>query len=159
MGRQSPILHYFNHSFFKKWANPGIFFIYFRPFKHTFQFLKNGPNPASFCLFSFFSQYNDKYSANLTKNEIKAQMVCLGFEPGGGRMVGADGSTELWRYPITHYISHYNFYNKCVKSPSSRQCRDSNSQRLELSILPQPLHHGFLQSNFKRIKIVNFIEI
>ena len=34
--------------------------------------LKNGPNPASFCLFSFFSQYNDKYSTNLTINEIKA---------------------------------------------------------------------------------------
>ena len=24
-------------------------------------FLKNGPNPASFCLFSSFSQHNDKY--------------------------------------------------------------------------------------------------
>ena len=35
-------------------------------------FLKNGPTPASFCLFSFFSQYNDKYSTNLTINEIKA---------------------------------------------------------------------------------------
>ena len=35
-------------------------------------FLKNGPNPASFGLFSFFSQYNDNYSTNLTVNEIKA---------------------------------------------------------------------------------------
>ena len=35
-------------------------------------FFLNGPNPASFCLFSFFSQYNDKYSTNLTINEIKA---------------------------------------------------------------------------------------
>ena len=43
--------------------------------------LKNGPNPASFCLFLFFSQYNDNYSTNLTINDIKAQMVCLGFEP------------------------------------------------------------------------------
>ena len=35
-------------------------------------FLKNGPNPAPFCLFSFFSHYNDKYSPNLTINEIKS---------------------------------------------------------------------------------------
>ena len=41
-------------------------------------FFLNGPNPASFCLFSFFS--HDKCSTNTT-NE-KAQMVCLGFEPG-----------------------------------------------------------------------------
>ena len=26
--------------FLKKWANPGLFFIYFCPFKHTTQFLK-----------------------------------------------------------------------------------------------------------------------
>ena len=35
-------------------------------------FFLNWPNPASFCLFSFFSQYNDKYITNLTINEIKA---------------------------------------------------------------------------------------
>ena len=28
--------------------------------------LINGPNPASFCLFSFFSQCKDKYSTNFT---------------------------------------------------------------------------------------------
>ena len=33
--------------------------------KKIFLFL-NGPNPASFCLFSFFSR--DKYSTNLTTN-------------------------------------------------------------------------------------------
>ena len=26
-------------------------------------------------------------------------MVCLGFEPGAARMVGADETTELWRPP------------------------------------------------------------
>ena len=41
-------------------------------------FFLNGPNPASFCLFSLFS--HDKYSTN-TVNE-KAQMACLGLELG-----------------------------------------------------------------------------
>ena len=39
---------------------------------------KNGPNPASFCLFLLFS--HDKYSTN-TINE-KVLMACLGLEPG-----------------------------------------------------------------------------
>ena len=62
-------------------------------------FKKSGPNPASFCLFSFFLQ--DKYSATLTLND-KAKMLCLGLEPTlGGRMVGADnplsyGVTPWW---------------------------------------------------------------
>ena len=38
-----------------------------------------GPNLASYCLFSSFSQYNDKYSTNF--DYIKAQMVCMGFKP------------------------------------------------------------------------------
>ena len=38
----------------------------------------NGPNPAYFCLFSFFS--HNKYSTNTIIQ--KAQVVCLGLEPG-----------------------------------------------------------------------------
>ena len=57
---------------------------------------KNGPNPVSFCLFSFFS--HDKYSTN-TINEKSVDGV-LGTRTRGGRMVGADESTELWRHPI-----------------------------------------------------------
>ena len=60
---------------------------------------KNGPNPASFCLFSFFSQHNDNYSTNLTINEIKAQMVCLGFEPGAA---GWKAQTDPLSYGGTH---------------------------------------------------------
>ena len=52
-----------------------------------FFFFLNGPNPAYFCLFSLFIQ--DKYSTNLTLND-KALIMCLGLEPGRGRMVGAD---------------------------------------------------------------------
>jgi len=36
-------------------------------------YLINGPNPASFCLFSFFSQ--DKYSTNLTVNDKNVDSV------------------------------------------------------------------------------------
>ena len=55
-------------------------------------FLKNEPNPPSFCLFSFFS--HDKYSTNLTINDESIDGVL-----GTQRTVGADKSTELWRYP------------------------------------------------------------
>ena len=57
-------------------------------------FLKYGPNPASFSLFSSFSQPNDKYSTKF--DYIKALMACLGFEPG---TAGAGESSELWRAP------------------------------------------------------------
>ena len=39
-----------------------------------------GPNPASFYLFSSFSQHNDKYGTKL--DYLKTYMVWLGFEPG-----------------------------------------------------------------------------
>ena len=57
-------------------------------------FIKNGPNPASFGLFSFFSP--DKCSTN-TINDKSVDGV-LGTRTRGGRMVGADESTELWYY-------------------------------------------------------------
>ena len=59
-------------------------------------FYKNGPNPASFCLFSFFS--HGKYSTNLTINDRSIDGV-LGTQTWGGRIVGADESPELWRQP------------------------------------------------------------
>ena len=52
-----------------------------------------------FCLFSFFSQYKDKYSTNLTKDDKSIDGV-LGSQTWGGRMDGADESTELWRHPV-----------------------------------------------------------
>ena len=63
-------------------------------------FLKNGPNPASFCLFLFFfSHCKEKYSTNLTINYKSIDGV-LGTQTRGSRMVGTDESTELWRHPI-----------------------------------------------------------
>ena len=72
--------------FVSKWAYYGLFF-------------KNKwAKPASFCLFSFFSQYKDKYSTNLTI--IYKNIDCvLGSQTRGSRMEGTDESTELWRHP------------------------------------------------------------
>ena len=62
------------NSFFKKWANP--------------------------CLFLFILFFShDKYSTNLTIND-KSIDGMLGTQTRGGRMVGEDESTELWRHPI-----------------------------------------------------------
>ena len=57
----------------------------------------NEPNPASFCLFSFFS--HDKYSTNLTLSDTSIDEV-LGTRTRDGRMVGSEESIELWRHPI-----------------------------------------------------------
>ena len=54
--------------------------------------------PICFCLFSFFS--HDNYSTNLTINGKSIDGV-LGTRTWGGRMVGADESTELMRHPPT----------------------------------------------------------
>ena len=66
--------------------------------------LKNGPNPASFGLFLIFS--HDKYSTN-TINDLSVDGV-LWTQTQGGRMVGTDKSTELWRHPkITHFLKTF----------------------------------------------------
>ena len=76
-------------------------------------FLKNGPNPATFCIFSFFS--HDKYSRNLTINDKSIDGV-LGIQTGGGSMVGADKSTELWRHPYNLSFNSTELYSfKSVK--------------------------------------------
>ena len=59
----------------------------------------NGPNPASFCLFSFFS--HDKYSTTLTIDNKSIDGV-LGTRTWGSRMIGTDKSTELWWHPKEH---------------------------------------------------------
>ena len=69
---QIPNLHFYSHVLFK--------------------FAK----PASFCLFSFFS--HDKYCKDLTLNDKSIDGV-LWTRTQGGRMVGADESTDLWQHP------------------------------------------------------------
>ena len=63
-------------TFFKKWAKPGLFLVYF----HS------------------FSQHKDKYSTNFTINDKSIDGV-LGSRTRGGMMEGADESTELWQHP------------------------------------------------------------
>ena len=55
--------------------------------------LKNGPIPASFCLFSSFQNF-----IILNNIDISIDGV-LGIRTQGGRMVCADESTELQRHP------------------------------------------------------------
>ena len=68
-------------------------------FKSSFKitkdsFFKNGPIPASFCLFSFFFHYNFN-NTNLKKFRWIAWD--LNPRPQDRRMVGTDETTELWR--------------------------------------------------------------
>ena len=70
--------------FLKNWANPFLLFF------------KYGPNPASFCLYSSFSQYNDKYSAIFDG--------VLGTRTRDHMMVGKDKYTE----PQTSFLFIFN---------------------------------------------------
>ena len=66
-------------------------------------FLKKWAKPGLFLFISFFS--HDKYSTNLTINDKSIDGV-LGTRTRGGRMVGADESTELWRHPNYMNVDH-----------------------------------------------------
>ena len=64
-----------------------------------FHWIKNmEPNPASFCLFSSFSQYIDRYT-----RKFWLYNGVLGIRTRDRSTVGADESTELWRHP--HWIT------------------------------------------------------
>ena len=62
-----------------------------------------GQTRPLFCLFSSFSQHNDNIVQILT---IKSVDGVLGTRTRGGRMVGADESTELQRHPITYTLRY-----------------------------------------------------
>ena len=64
-------------------------------------------------IFILFSDSKDKYSTNLTINDKSIDGVL-----GGGRMEGADESTELWRHPlnVVLYIDLTNQANEKAKS-------------------------------------------
>ena len=55
--------------------------------RHTF--LKNGPIPASFCLFCSFI-------VTISIQNEKSVDGVLGIQTWGHSMVGADETTELW---------------------------------------------------------------
>ena len=68
-----------------------------------------GQAQSRFCLFSFFS-----HEKMLHKFDYKWKSVygVLGTQTQGGRMVGSDKSTKLWRHPrkqelVFHFKSVY----------------------------------------------------
>ena len=65
----------------------------------------NGPQAASFCLFSSFCRSNDKYS---TIEYGKGLDGVLGIWTQNHRMEGADESTELWLPPIYYDCCFWN---------------------------------------------------
>ena len=65
--------------------------------------VKKWAKPGLFLFILFFSL--DKYSTNLIINDKSLDGV-LGTRTRGGRMVGADESTELWRQPLV-YCLHF----------------------------------------------------
>ena len=74
-----------------------------RVMKQLYNFFKKWAKPGLFLFISFFS--HDKYSTNLTINDKSIDGV-LGTRTRGGRMVGADESTELWRHPNFMNVDH-----------------------------------------------------
>ena len=68
-----------------------------------FILFKNGPIPASFCLFSSFSHYNFNYS------NWKSLGGVLGIRTQDCRMVGTDKTKEIW--PLYFILSLW----MCVK--------------------------------------------
>ena len=61
-------------------------------------FLQNGPIPASFCLFSFFS-------CTISIQIEKSLDGVLRIRTLGRRMVGEDKTMELWRPPIVEIVT------------------------------------------------------
>ena len=84
----------------------------------------NGSNPASFCFFSFFPHCKAKYSTTVTLNYVRLDEV-LGTRTRGGRMEGANESTE----PCWH--------------PKTRECFLTSISRTVLN----RLEHSWLWSN------------
>ena len=65
------------HLFLKKWANPGLFLVYFRSFLITISIIQ-------------------------IERSIDG---VLGIQTQGRRMVGADETTELWRPPRYDFVA------------------------------------------------------
>ena len=74
-----------NRLFLKKWANPGLFLIYFRLFLH------------------------DTIQIQIDKNIDSL----FGIQTRGGSLEGVDESTQLWRHPWTKEGQWSIFYFLC----------------------------------------------
>ena len=77
---------------FKKWANPGLFFVYFCSFLITISIIQIE----------------------------KSVDGVLGIRTQGLRMVGADETTELWRPPLRKTFLHSKRRTVQVAEPNHR---------------------------------------
>ena len=91
------------HVFFKKWAKSGLFFVYFCSFHMT--------NIVQI-------DHNDK-----SVNGV------LGTRTRGGRVVGADEFTELWRHPILQFL----FCKNCLKRTHKNE-KEAGMANLKMSL-------------------------
>ena len=74
--------------------------------------IKNGPIPASFCLFPSFSSYN------FNNTNWKIVDGVLGIQTRGRRMVGTDETMELWQ--LAH-LGNKTFLNDYFSVPWERR--------------------------------------
>ena len=93
-------------------------------------FSKNGPMPASFCLFSSFSNHNSNIN-------WKSVDFVLEDRTRDCKLVGTDGSTELWWLPPVGVLCSLFYLHFFIKSS------------LSLSFL---LSHSYHQFQFSRSK-------
>ena len=75
-------------------------------------FLLNGPIPASFCLFLFFHIPIQVTNIHFEQYKLKKHRWYAWDSNRGGRMEGADESTELWRHPKNSQSYKENFEYK-----------------------------------------------
>ena len=80
-----------------------------------------------FCLFSFFSHSNMKYSINVNYVNLKSIDVMPGIRTWGHMMVGADGSTELLMAATSNcYLVCFKEKLFCLMQKSFVQSRNLN---------------------------------
>ena len=118
--------------------------------KFFINFFLKGPIPASFCIFSSFSNYNFKIQIEKSVDGV------LGIQTQGRRMVGADKTTELWRPPkfIINFIriNHRHRPIDVASYPDSyigsydNSCNDTSYMGLQLAHVYVQLHLGILLS-------------
>ena len=95
----------------------------------------NGPNPASFCLFSFSLRTN--IAQILTINEKSIDGV-LGTQTRGGRLVGTDKSTDLWRTPKNAFFDFDQ--NKKMQKANWIESNPGPCSYLSISLTMQPIY-------------------
>ena len=106
-------------------------------------FLKYGPIPTSFCLFSSFS--HSYYNFNNT-NWKRVDGV-LGIWTRGRRIVGADETKDLWQ-PLIIYFCSFNVTEKCYETVALAQWIRLGMQSCG-PVFESQAYHQWLPSPFR----------